>query len=142
MARWFLAVPFIIDNGSATSKDGVAGDLEPYADFRSVIVRPIQEEKISIVYFGQEAIYKKGQLPLILLSTALSKIGINELRYPDEHPVLLSEVSLNPMTNRGRLTHIMFDIFHVPVLHVGLQAVLVLLYTRDVPTTILLFAWM
>ncbi|XP_071119674.1 actin-1-like [Haliotis cracherodii] len=132
----------VIDNGSSLCKAGFAGDNEPKVVFPEVVGRLRYQGHMA--GFGQKATYVGGE--------AVSKRGILTLNYPvphgivtkwedmeeiwrhmfdnelhvapEEHPVLLTEVPLNPMPNRERMAQMMFETFNVPSIYVGVQAAL------------------
>ena len=134
----------VIDNGSGTCKAGFAGDDAPRSVFSTVVGRPkVPGIMVGLdqkeVYVGEEAQQKRGVLKIeqpiehgiVSNWDDMEKVWhhtlYSELRVaPEEHPILMTEASLNPKQNRERMTQIMFEVFNVPCLYVNVQAVLAL----------------
>jgi len=129
----------VIDAGCSTVRVGFSDEERPRAAFPTVIGRPRQLGfgQKGHDYVGDEAQFKAGILNLknpIEHGLVTDWEGMERIWHhtfhevlrvaPDKHPVLLTEVPLNPKANRERVARIMFETFNVPALYVALPAFL------------------
>ncbi len=136
--------PLVIDNGTGLSKNGFAGEDQPRSVFPTLIGYPKYtgimtdvDHYVREYYVGDEALNLRGVLRLFYPIEhgqvsdwdAMEKIWhftfFNDLRVnPSEHPILLTEPPLNPLSNREKMAEIMFETFNVPAMYISMQAVL------------------
>merc|ERR1712003_320405 len=95
----------VVDNGSGMCKAGFAGDDAPRSVFPSIVGRPKYEGIMPGM--GQKEVYVGDE--------AQTKRGILQLKYPIEHGIV---------TNREKMTQIMFETFSTPAMYIAIQAVL------------------
>lgn len=132
----------VIDNGSAITKSGLAGEDAPRSVIPSVVGKVKSYANVvgmgsKDTYVGDEAISKRSILSLsypvengyirnwedmekLWHHVFYNEIGIS----PDEKAVLLTEPPSNPGAYRERMTQIMFETFNVPALYIQCQPVL------------------
>ncbi|MGQ4915774.1 MAG: actin, cytoplasmic 2 [Candidatus Asgardarchaeia archaeon] len=142
--EWLAKQPIVIDNGTGLTKNGFAGEDNPRSVWPSLIGYPKYRAIMSDVdhyqreyYIGKEALNLKGVLKLVypiehgIINDwkAMERIWhytfFNDLKVdPSQHPVLLTEPPMNPVSNREKMAEIMFETFGVPAIYVSMQAVL------------------
>ena len=128
----------VIDNGSAVIKADFAGEDAPRALFPAAVGHlrqgiSLPDSRRKEQYIGSDAIANKDILSIrypiergiITNWDDMEKIWhyvfYNELHaVPKEHPVLLTEVPLNPIGNREKMAQILFEQFHIPCKYLSL----------------------
>lgn len=142
-ANFLYNQPVVIDNGSGIVKAGFSGEERPKFFEHSMIGVP-KQGNVSIkgfkdeAYVGNRAQKRRGILQLrrpiehgvvvnwndmeCIWSQILSEAL--QLKDADEHPVLITEAPLNPMSNRDEICQVLYEVFGVPALYVANPAVL------------------
>jgi actin beta/gamma 1 len=133
----------VIDNGSGSTKAGVAGEHMPKSVFPSLVGR-LKYKSSGLpndcsTFIGEEALSKKGICTLKYpinngivsnwedMEDLWRHTFTNELRVsPEDHSVILTEPPLNPKQNKQRMAESMFETFNVEGVYIGIQAVLCL----------------
>nr|XP_033777003.1 actin-85C-like [Geotrypetes seraphini] len=134
----------VLDNGTGLLKAGFAGDMNPRSSYSNIIGRPKSKcVMVGVIqkdfYIGDEAQAKRGILTIkypvehgIVMSwedmeLIWQNVYDNDLRIrSSDRPILVTEVPLNPLYNREKMTQLLFENFKVPAMYVAVQAVLAL----------------
>ncbi len=141
----FEGQTIVIDCGSGFIKAGFAGESEPRVVFPSIVGRPRSQSIMVGVkdsYVGVEALKGGGVLELkypvqhgivynwddfekLLFHTFYKELKID----PEECRILITEPPINPVSNREKLTELLFETFSVPAMYLATDAVLALYET-------------
>ncbi|XP_060576248.1 actin, cytoplasmic-like [Ruditapes philippinarum] len=134
----------VIDNGSHLCKAGFAGDDAPRSIIPPLIGRPrYMYENWMVGMDGKDAFIGdeiQNKRDVLAINQPIKKgiitdwddmekiwqyIFDKELHVsPEHHPVLLTDVPLNPKINREKMCEIMFETFNTPLFSVSLAGVL------------------
>jgi len=158
----YLKLPIIVDIGSGEIKAGFSGEDKPKVILKNCfgepkfkkILRVFNKEKqeINEQYYGEECdkylglikmrypvkhgVFQNEQDILIIFNNLYSKLGINSQEIK-EHPVLVTEPLLNPISNREKISYSLFDNLGVPALFFASQPALSVFSTSDTSGTVL-----
>lgn len=146
--------PVVIDNGSGNIKAGFAGEERPKCYNATIVGRLKYQKVMAGLlllaielsalrynndeaYIGSIAQQNRGILRLshpiehgiITNWDDMERIWhytySNDLKTgPEDHPLLITEVPLNPRANRDRMCQVLFENLGVPCVYVSIQAVL------------------
>ncbi|XP_078072008.1 actin-2-like [Mustelus asterias] len=132
----------VVDNGTGMIKAGFSGDDAPRVVFPSVVGMPQPQDAMVRTGVNDHSVgYEARDRPDIWIPKYPIKHGIvtnwddvekvwqhtfdTELRVdPAEYPIFLTEVPLNPKSNREKMTQVMFEHFGPPGFYVALPGVL------------------
>jgi actin-related protein len=135
-----LSKPIVMDNGTALSKIGFAGNDKPHIIIPTMprgpliakpkIIRPTSKmDEIRETSFIQ----KSFTIGKSLLERGIISDWIGMERFwqsifyeilkvePSNHPIILAEAPLNPEANREKMAQIMYEKFNVPALLIIMQ---------------------
>jgi actin-related protein len=122
----------VLDNGSGTIKAGFAGDDSPQVVFPNIVghlrhISTVPETSQTDSYIGDEALAKKDILTIrypiehgiVTNWDDMEKIWNHTFYHElhtslEERPILVTEPSFNPISNREKMIQILFEHFNVP----------------------------
>ena len=140
--------PVVIDNGTVFSKIGFAGEDQPRAIIQTLPRNPIKIKPSA----SQVTLIEKKPPPKTIREKGFLE-GVSPMKggvikdwnamerfweycfykmlkiNPTDHPVILTETALNTKENKNKIMEIMFEVFNVPAIYIGMQAVLSLYAT-------------
>ncbi|XP_006862903.1 PREDICTED: actin-related protein T1-like [Chrysochloris asiatica] len=132
-----LEIPAVVfDNGSGVCKAGLSGEIGPRHVIRSVVGDPkldlFATRANQNFFVGTEALYKYETLNLhfpierglIMGWDYMEKLWKHLFEYDlgvksNEHPVHMTEPSLNPRQVREKIAEVMFETFNVPAFYLS-----------------------
>ncbi|XP_036717280.1 actin-1-like [Balaenoptera musculus] len=133
-----MNVPLICDCGSGVSKVGFAGTEVPLAIFPTILGK-LRHDKLLVGmeeedwFIGNEVQKNRGKLNLKYpISRAaitnwdnMEKIwhySFHQVLHvaPEQHSLTLTEPPLNPMSNKEKVSQILFETFSVPALYLAI----------------------
>lgn len=131
--NWYDEIQSIVlDNGSGSIKIGIAGDDAPQSIFPNIIGDPrhatiLPETLQTDSFIGDKALKYRDILNLRYpmehgivtnwddMEKVWHYLFHHKLRLSTaNHPIVVSEVPLNPIGNREKMTQILFERFQVP----------------------------
>ncbi|XP_053755309.1 uncharacterized protein LOC109246917 [Panthera pardus] len=137
-----MDVPLVCDYGSGFSKVGFAGMETPLAVFPTLLGKlrhdtPLVGMGEEDWFLGDEAQHKRGELSLqypISRATVTNWANMEKIWHhsfyqvlrvaPEQHPLMVTEPPLNTMSNKEKMSQILFETFNVPALYLANLGVL------------------
>ncbi|XP_025771317.1 actin-2-like [Puma concolor] len=136
-----MDVPLVCDYGSGFSKVGFAGMETPLAVFPTLLGKLRHDNPLVGMgeedwFLGDEAQHKRGELSLqypISRATVTNWANMEKIWHhsyqalrvaPEQHPLMVTEPPLNTMSNKEKMSQILFETFNVPALYLANLGVL------------------
>ncbi|XP_042815354.1 actin-85C-like isoform X3 [Panthera tigris] len=137
-----MDVPLVCDYGSGFSKVGFAGMETPLAVFPTLLGKLRHDNPLVGMgeedwFLGDEAQHKRGELSLqypISRATVTNWANVEKIWHhsfyqvlrvaPEQHPLMVTEPPLNTMSNKEKMSQILFETFNVPALYLANLGVL------------------
>ncbi|XP_037368794.1 actin-related protein T1 [Talpa occidentalis] len=150
---YVLDIPAVIfDNGSGFCKTGLSGETVPRHVISSAVGHPKFQLPLSEISYhfsmGERDLYKAFHLHYPIerglvtgwddMEKLWDYLFEKELRIkPYQHPVLMTEPSLNPREIREKMVEVMFENFNVPAFYLSNHAVVALYASASVTGLVL-----